>query len=282
MARLLKSIPNEWGPKFDGPSGAVTNTRTGPNQIKFVAPSHMALIMFTAQPGLQIALNGDRVTTGIAPVGSLEIIPAGYEFFARWRVETDNLLIAMNSKRLARLARLEFDTDTFELEPPKLGYVDDRALMLGQLIREEIRRAERANENCLDSLITLFGTYLLRNYSSTKSPIARLFKGGLTPCAWRKVNGYIQAHLSKKVSVSDLAQVAELSPSHFLRAFRHTTGQPPHQFLLTSRLGYARQLITTTDKPFTTIAKEAGFNSNSHMTATMRRVWGTTPTKLRK
>lgn len=282
MSELLKSVPDDWGPKFEGPSGAVTRTRTGPNKIKFIAPSHMALLMFSTQPDRQVALNSDCKVTDTAPVGSVEVVPAGAELFARWTVHKENLLIALDSERLARLARLEFDTDAFELEPPKLGCVDNKALLLGQLIREELLRSGHANEDCLDSLLTLFGTHLLRNYSSIRSNPPPLLTGGLPPSTWRRVEDYIQEHLSMKISISDMAEIAQLSPSHFLRAFRRTAGQPPHQYLLASRLAHARQLVTTTDMPFHAIAKAAGFHSNSHMTAAMRKAWQATPTELRR
>lgn len=282
MGGLLKDIPDHWGSKFEGPTGAVTRTQTGPNEIAFIAPSHMALIMFSTQPGREIALNSDRRAIGTAPVGSVELVPAGAELFARWRVAKENLLVAMDDARLTRLAGLEFETDTFELQPPRLGHVDDRGLMLAHLIRDEVLRGEMANEDCIDSLLTVFGIYLLRQYSSVRARPPGVVKGGLAAGAWREVNDYIQAHLSEKISVSDMARIAGLSPSHFLRAFRRTTGQPPHQFLLAARLGRARDLIVASDMPFGLIARLSGFNSNSHMTATMRRVWQTTPSELRR
>jgi AraC family transcriptional regulator len=282
LSRLLKFIPDGWGPKFEGPSGEVTWTQTGPNEIRFVALSHMAIVMLSAQPGREVALNNDHKVLGIAPVGAVELVPAGSELFARWVVEAENLLLAMDPQRLTKLAELEFETDRFELQPPKLGFVDDKALLLGRLIREEIQRGGQGNEDCLDSLLTLFGAHLLRNYSSIGSGKSRPFRGGLRASAWRKVKGYIQAHLSEKMSVDAMAQMADLSPSHFIRAFRETTGQPPHQYLLTARITHARRLITTTNLPVSAIAKAAGFHDGSHMAASMQKVWRTSPTRLRR
>jgi AraC family transcriptional regulator len=238
--------------------------------------------MLSAQPDREVALNNDYKVIGIEPVGAVELVPAGSELFARWVVETENLLFAMNPQRLTKLAVLEFETDKFELQPPKLGFVDDKALLLGRLIKEEIQRGGQGNEDCLDSLLTLFGAHLLRNYSSIGSGRSRQFRGGLKASAWREVKGYIQAHLSERISVDAMAQIAGLSPSHFIRAFRETTGQPPHQYLLTARITHARQLITSTDLPVNAIAKAAGFHSGSHMTASMQKVWRTSPTRLRR
>ena len=283
MPALLRSIPNSWGPKFGAESGAATQTRTGPNEITMTAPANLALVMLTPQPNREVALNSDRKSVALAPVGSIEIVPAGSELFARWTVDKENLLLALDPQRLARLAGMEFDNQDFELLPPKIGVVDRKALFLTHLIREEFQRADAANELCFDGLITLFSTHLLRSHSSLRNnKPENLLTGGLSPRTWRGVNDYIQDNLSEHLSIARLAEVANLSPSHFLRAFRRTLGQAPHQYIVAQRLALAERLIKGTDIPLADVAKCAGFSSNSHMTATMKRLRGGTPTDLRR
>lgn len=282
MSTLLRYIPDAWGPKLDADSGAVARTRIGPNEIAFKAPAHMALVMFTPQPNREVALNSDRKTITLAPVGAIELIPAQAELFARWRVSKENLLIALDQERLAQLAREEFDSEDFELRPPKPGYLDQQALLLANLIREEFQRRESANRLSVDALITLFANHLLRSYSTFGDRPMRLFRGGLSPRAWRRVTEYIHAHLCDDLSVGRLAQIAGLSPSHFLRAFHQSAGEAPHRYVLAQRLALAERLAKTTDIPFARVATAAGFSSNSHMTATMKRLWGLTPSELRR
>src|SRR5690606_35675768 len=133
----------------------------------------------------------------------------------------------------------------------------------------------------LDALITAFSIHLLRNYSSLQNRKVRPFIGGLAPSTWRRINDFIHSHLHETLTVTQLAATAGLSPSHFARAFRQTTGQSPHQYIIGCRLTLARDLIVSTDMPLEKIARIAGFSSNSHMTATMRRMWYKTPTDLR-
>jgi AraC family transcriptional regulator len=282
LPNLLQGIPDIWGPKLSTDSGAVTRTRTGPNEIAFKAPAHMALVMFTPQSNREIALNSDRKTVALAPAGAIEVVPADAELFARWSVDKENLLVAFDQQRMARLAGAEFQNENFAFRPPRLGFVDPKALLLANLIRGELQRGKEANELCVDALITLFGTHLLRTYSSfSDRPNRPAGGGGLSPQAWRMVTEYIHANLSQSLSVAQLAEVAGLSPSHFLRAFRQTSGQAPHQYVLTQRLVLVEQLVKTTDMPLAAIALAAGFSSNSHMTATMKRIRGGTPMHLR-
>jgi AraC family transcriptional regulator len=281
-SKLLSSIPDEWGPKFETVSGAVTHTLTGPGSIKFNAPSHMALVMLTPQSGREVSLNSDRRSRFLAPVGTVEIIPSNAEIFARWKTAKENLLLALPPEQLSRLAGLEFETEDFEFQSLAPGHVDEKALLLANLIREEFQRGGPLNHLYMDSLMTVFSTYLLRNYSTLPDRPAPLSKGGLSPKAWRDVQDYIRANISEPLSVERLALVAGLSPSHFLRAFRQTVGQAPHQHVLATRLELAEQLATTTDMPLARIASLAGFASHSHMTASMRRHKSATPRALRR
>ena len=68
---------------------------------------------------------------------------------------------------------------------------------------------------------------------------------GSSPAAWRgaappapqrlsrrtidKVAGFIEAGLTGRLSLEELAHVAALSPFHFARCFKATTGLAPHQ-----------------------------------------------------
>jgi AraC family transcriptional regulator len=279
---LLSSVPDEWGPKFETPSGAVTLTLTGPNSISFNAPSHMALVMLTPQPGREVALNSDRKSRFLAPVGTLEIIPCNAELFARWKVPKENLLAALASGQLTRLAGLEFDRQDFEFRPPAAGHVDGKALLLAQLVREEFQKGESLNHLYMDSLLTVFSTYLLRNYSTFQDHPASRHRGGLSPKAWRDIQDYIRANIAERLSVERLALLAGLSPSHFLRAFKQTSGQSPHQYILSARLELAEHLVITTDMSLSRIASITGFANHSHLTASMRRHKFTTPSVLRR
>jgi len=279
---LLRSIPDEWGPKFEAPSGAVTHTLTGPNSIEFNTPCHVALIMLTPQPGREVSLNSDRKSVFLAPVGTVEIVPASADLFACWKTPKENLLFAMAPEKLSRLAALEFDTEDFEFRPLASGHVDEKALFMANLIRDEFRAGEPSNHLYVDSLLTVFSTYLLRKYSTLQNRPVPRSRGGLSPRAWRDIQDYIRANIAQQLSVQRLALIAGLSPSHFVRAFRQTAGEPPHQYVLAIRLQVAEQLVITTDLPLGKIASLTGFANHSHMTAAMRRHKLTTPSALRR
>ncbi|WP_159589748.1 helix-turn-helix domain-containing protein [Chelativorans xinjiangense] len=282
VGSLLSSIPDEWGPKFETTSGAVTHTLTGPNSISYRTPSHMAVVMLSPQAGREVALNSDGRPQFLAPVGTVEIIPASSDLFARWTVPKENLLLALAPEQLSKLAALEFEREDFEFLPPPAGHVDEKALLLARLVRDEIQKGESINHLYMGSLLTVFSTYLLRNYSTLQDYPSSRYRGGLSPKTWRDVQDYIRANIGEQLSIERLALLAGLSPSHFMRAFKQTTGQSPHQYILSTRLELAERFVITTDMPLAKIASLTGFANHSHLTASMRRHKFTTPSALRR
>lgn len=281
MENLLRSIPDAWGPKCQIDDRAMTWTRTGPDEIALTPPAHLALIMLTPQPRREVSLGSDRRRIGLAPIGAVEIVPAGADLFARWVREKENMLLMFDVRGLADLAASELGAVDWELQPPKAGTVDTRALMLAQMARDELARGASANPLCLESLMLLLSVHLLRSYSS-HGRRREAFAGGLSPRALRIVVDHVEDNLGAKLSISRLAGIAGLSPGHFLRAFRTTVGQAPHQYVLARRLVRAERMIATSALPFDAVAAAVGFCSNSHMTATMKRMRGRTPKDLRR
>lgn len=93
---------------------------------------------------------------------------------------------------------------------------------------------------------------------------------------------YVEAHSDRDCSLRALAAHAGLSRYHFLRLFRATTGQTPHQHVIATRLRAAAAELRETRTPITQIALDAGFGDVSHFTATFTRRFGASPRAYRK
>jgi AraC family transcriptional regulator len=107
-------------------------------------------------------------------------------------------------------------------------------------------------------------------------------RGGLTPSQERRAKELMDARLDGAVSLSDLASACGLSVRHFARAFRQSTGQPPHRWLVARRLDKARWLLEHSTKPLQEIATVCGFASQSHFTRVFSGAMGISPGTWRR
>ena len=108
-------------------------------------------------------------------------------------------------------------------------------------------------------------------------PKAKPVKGGLAAWQVRNVVQHIDTYLGSTIVVDALAEVARLSTGHFCRAFKVTTGETPHAFLIRQRVGRAQTLMLQTDDTLSHIAYACGLTDQAHLTRLFRRVVGATP-----
>jgi len=115
------------------------------------------------------------------------------------------------------------------------------------------------------------------------SPVRRheLVRGGLAPGALRRVREHVAQRLAERIEIRDLAAVARLSVCHFARAFRESTGVPPHRYVTELRVSTAAALVRDTDRPLTEIAYDVGFCDLSHFSRLFARAFGESPRAYR-
>lgn len=106
-------------------------------------------------------------------------------------------------------------------------------------------------------------------------------KGGLPGGRLKKVLDYIGDHLAEDLSLSRLAAVAGMSPHYFSELFKQSTGRPPHRFVLSQRIGRAKEWLRNPKHSVIDAGFHAGFQNPSHFARTFRRLVGVTPRQFR-
>ena len=107
-------------------------------------------------------------------------------------------------------------------------------------------------------------------------------RGGLSASVKRRMLAYIHEHVDDDLSLDDLANVAGLSPYHFLRQFRRSVGETPHRYVVRQRLSRARQLLSQTRLPVVEIALRCGFEDSSHFARRFRAQYRLSPSAFRR
>jgi AraC family transcriptional regulator len=128
-----------------------------------------------------------------------------------------------------------------------------------------LARPDQANGLFVDHVFQTVLIHLSRTYGSSgfrRSPD----REHLAPWQERCAKEYIATHLGGKLPLADVAAACRLSPSHFSRLFKQSTGMAPHQWLLDRRVERAKHLLMNTQETLTDIACAAGFADQSHLT----------------
>jgi AraC family transcriptional regulator len=168
------------------------------------------------------------------------------------------------------------------LERLRFGFARHDALVaasIGSLL-DELERPKERGRLFADTVADALALHLLRNYGDG-APLV-VVKGGLSRRALRAACDRIEAGIEEGVSLDELALEANLSRSHFARAFRQTTGLSPHRYLTARRLARARELLRDENLPLADVALGCGFSSQAHFTETFRRAAGVTPAAFRR
>jgi AraC family transcriptional regulator len=161
---------------------------------------------------------------------------------------------------------------------PQLHVRDPRIEHIGWAVKAELEASEPFGRLYGESLGLALAAHLMRGYAPSRMPRGdvRLSRRRL-----QRVLDYIRDHLSQDLSLSELAELIGMSPSHFKVIFKQSMGLPVHRYVIRSRVEYATDLITRGKLSLSDVALQAGFANQSHMARSMKRLTGVTPSAVR-
>jgi AraC-like DNA-binding protein len=124
-------------------------------------------------------------------------------------------------------------------------------------------------------IIDLFRTRMINNERTTEN--------NTYSSVWMTdILAYINDHLSEPLTLTKLANKSLVSPSHFSRVFKETTGIGLIVYLNTKRVFKAKELLVETDHTVSHIAEICGFESMSHFHRIFKKYIHMTPANYRK
>ena len=133
----------------------------------------------------------------------------------------------------------------------------------------------RAAKSCIQRAAALLGINLSaeRNGAASYSYL----QGGLAPWQAKRIRAYIEEQLGSSIRATDLAEMVQLSTSHFFRAFRKSFGEPPITYIMHRRIQRAQELMVASQAPLSQVALECGLCDQAHLCRCFRRIVGTSP-----
>jgi AraC family transcriptional regulator len=219
---------------------------------------------------------GSRWTGAHYHPGSVGLTAPGHSSVLRWRATSPEPLESVQIRLAAPLIE-EASRSLSAPFPDVLALDDAYVAATGQAIATAVRR--RAPALYADSLAHALATHLVLPGRGARPPGP---SSGLGPGPLAQVTDYIRDNLDRDLTLGDLAAVAHLSPFHFLRMFRRSTGTTPHRYLVEVRMRRAAELLRRTDHPVSLVAVECGYQSPGRFAAMFRRHFGTSPATFRR
>ena len=163
---------------------------------------------------------------------------------------------------------------------PLIGVRNDRLAQLMAMLESEARSPGFASDLIVDGLMRAITSILARQDVALFTPAIDRIR--LSPAKLNRVIDFIEANLDGEITLADMSAIAGLSPFHFSRVFKLTTGETPYHYLCSRRLDCARRLLAKGDMPLAELALACGFASQSHFTAAFTKAMGISPGRYRR
>jgi AraC family transcriptional regulator len=198
------------------------------------------------------------------------------ETIVRFQDPFDFLYLYLSRSTLSELAS-EHGASHFQCDiATGSSILDPIVAHLGASLLPAVEKPHEANELFVGYVAMALSTHFLRKYTSTP-PTSRSHRNGLAPRQLRTAKSLMRAHLDGELSLANIASECGLSAAHFTRAFKISTGMPPHRWLMGQRIQQSKRLLRESTLSLTEIALECGFSDQSHFTRAFSAAVGVTP-----
>jgi AraC family transcriptional regulator len=241
----------------------------------YVSVSAPSGICLTFDPHLAclVTINGTRSQRDVEP-GCVHI--AGPEPIYWHLVREPSDVVEVTAAASVRRAMAE------EMGVPQAADLDDLhggtdpvIWAIAARLRTSLRTRRQGADLQYDELIrSLYGHVLATRFGGR---LPAKGHGTLDRRRLERVTSYIEEHLADaSLSVAVLAEVASLSPFHFLRSFRRSFHMTPYSYLRARRLERIREALAAENDTLT-VARRYGFTHLRHFQSAYLRHHGLEP-----
>jgi AraC family transcriptional regulator len=260
---------------WQGFGAELVNVSAGLHRIP--AFKHHRVGVHVGAPVRARCLCNERRYSRIQAHGDADVIPAGLD--GQWSDEAACTIFSVwigEAFAQRTVEQLSLNSADAQLRP-QFQLRDPRFQYLAWALRAELEAAEASDPLYAESLCTAMVVRLIGG-----APALENKRRTLAPKTAARVIEFVEAHLDQRLTLGELAALAELSVPHFKVLFRETLGMPVHQYVVQRRVERARTLLLQGKLNASQIALDTGFAHQSHMAHWMGRLLGVTPRELIK
>jgi AraC family transcriptional regulator len=226
---------------------------------------------------------GGAFSTATIDFEAVSYVPPQHGVAWRWRHDLEVLQLHIKRRFIRQYLQLRSDLDMACLEEINwFGRHEPLVAQIGRACLAELQTCCACPDSLyIDSFAALLAARLFHRHAAVPPDDSGRRASGNHKGIEAAI-AYIRANLEKRLTLADLAGVANMSVYHFIRQFRSVAGSTPHKYVLNLRIGLAQSLLEKDSFSIVDIGQKTGFSSHSHFTNTFRRVLGVTPTAYRR
>jgi AraC family transcriptional regulator len=236
-------------------------------------------------PRLTFEVTKDGRRLYVLDTGSISFIPSHQPFFTRRKRDESGpahvILVALDPGFVSRTAA------SLELDPNDVELIERRSRS-DPILRHTVMalhaglRAGRTSDQMYgESLSTALAVHVLREYGGVAMR-PQPTSGRLPREKLMRAFEFIQDQLEANLTVAGIARAVRMSPYHFTRLFKQSTGLSPYRYVIQARVKKAKELLTSENFSIIEIAHRLGFADQSHLTRHFKNIFGVTPKKLQE
>lgn len=98
----------------------------------------------------------------------------------------------------------------------------------------------------------------------------------------RSLLEYIDKHYQQKITLKELAAIANVSPQHLCRLFKNIAGMPPIDYINYLRINEARRLLQQRHLKVGEVARIVGFSDSNYFSRLFKKYNHISPTNMQK
>lgn len=239
--------------------------------------------------GICIFTHGDRIINAQrkldgktrldeVPGGSIVINPAHISQQATWDDEGDFMILAIETQLFDRIVS-EAQTPIPSELLPCFSTPDPLVYQIGLALKNVLITNAIASRLYAETMISALSVHLLQHYASDK-PILKEYSDGLSKAKLQQIINYIKSNLDRDLSLTELAELVQMSSPYFCQLFKRSLGMTPHQYVIRCRIERAKELLLQEKISICEIAQIVGFANQSHLNHHFKKMVGTTPKKF--
>lgn len=217
--------------------------------------------------------------------GQFFLTVAGHPYELGWetrsRDDFEVMHVYLGAETVANAASAIYGSKSLDIRDVA-GEFDPTISSLLSVLRSELDGATAATAQIVAGVIQALIARIVWIYAKPAAARSPANRGGLPARALRDVLRKLNESTTDPFSLDELASVAGVSPFHFSRAFKQSTGSTPLGYFTRLRMDRARHLLESTSLPIAQVSLDVGYLSPSHFAALFRRAYGVTPARYRK